>query len=77
MLLTIDSLVSSVVEKFICAYLFVQCGACSSTKDFAVYLEYPDLTGKGQECAVRALASGFNEGVSCFKEVRRWFHRHY
>ena len=35
-----------------------------------VYLEYPDLTGKGQECAVRALAEGFNEGVSCFQEVR-------
>lgn len=35
-----------------------------------VYLEYPDLTGKGQECAVRAMAEGFNEGVSCFQEVR-------
>lgn len=22
------------------------CGACSTTKDLAVYLEYPDLTGQ-------------------------------
>lgn len=45
------------------------CGACSTTRDLAVYLEYPDLTGKGQECSVRAIANGFNEGVSCFQEV--------
>mmetsp|Transcript_1287 Transcript_1287/g.2236 ORF Transcript_1287/g.2236 Transcript_1287/m.2236 type:complete len:437 (-) Transcript_1287:211-1521(-) len=45
------------------------CGACSTTKDLAVYLEYPDLTGKGQECSVRAIASGFDEGVKCFQEV--------
>ena len=45
------------------------CGACSTTKDLAVYLEYPDLTGKGQECAVRALANNFEQGVSCFQEV--------
>jgi len=45
------------------------CGACSTTKDLAVYLEYPDLTGKGQECSVRALASTFHEGVKCFMEV--------
>ena len=34
-----------------------------------MYLEYPDLTGKGQECSVRFLASGFEEGVKCFQEV--------
>lgn len=45
------------------------CGACSTTKDLAVYLEYPDLTGKGQECSVRAMASTFEEGVKCFQEV--------
>ena len=45
------------------------CGACSTTKDLAVYLEHPDLTGKGQECSVRAIANGFEEGVSCFQEV--------
>ena len=44
------------------------CGACSTTKDMAVYLKYPDLTGKGQECGVRGLVD-FNDGVNCFKEV--------
>ena len=45
------------------------CGACSTTKDLGVYLEYPNLTGKGQECSVRFLASGFEEGTNCFQEV--------
>ncbi len=45
------------------------CGACSTTKDLSVYLKYPDLTGKGQECGVRYLTNGFEEGVRCFQEV--------
>lgn len=44
------------------------CGACSSTKDLAVYLKHPDLTGKGQECGVRGLID-FWDGVRCFQEV--------
>ncbi|CAB9526387.1 expressed unknown protein [Seminavis robusta] len=48
------------------------CGACSTSKDLAVYLEYPDLTGKGQECAIRGLPNfggSFAQGIECFQEV--------
>lgn len=48
------------------------CGACSTSKDFGVYLAYPDLTAKGQECAIRGLPTfggSFAEGVACFQEV--------
>ena len=44
------------------------CGSCSTTRDFAVYLEYPDLTAKGQECGARGLLK-WSDGVECFKEV--------
>ena len=33
-----------------------------------MYLKYPDLTGKGQECGLRGLVD-FNDGVACFQEV--------
>ena len=106
------SLLSTFLDISTSKFVYVYChtfsvkhiGACSTTKDLAVYLEHPDLTGKGQvgllfvavfissfkyvprdihhirlilstakcsiqECSVRFLASGFEEGVSCFQEV--------
>lgn len=44
------------------------CGACSTTQDLAVYVEYPDLTAKGQECGVRGLLNT-TDGIECFEEV--------
>lgn len=44
------------------------CGACSTTQDLAVYVEYPDLTAKGQECGVRGLVNT-TDGIECFEEV--------
>jgi hypothetical protein len=31
------------------------CGHCSTTKDLAVYMQYPDLTNPVRDCALRAL----------------------
>mmetsp|Transcript_13394 Transcript_13394/g.22174 ORF Transcript_13394/g.22174 Transcript_13394/m.22174 type:complete len:349 (+) Transcript_13394:290-1336(+) len=54
------------------------CGACSTTKDLAAYLEHVDLTDLGTLCVTEGLVS-FERGVECFinhglTKVR--FHHH-
>ena len=44
------------------------CGPCSTSQDLTVYIENPDLTGKGQECGVRGLLDP-KDGVGCFMEA--------
>jgi hypothetical protein len=41
------------------------CGTCSSLQDLAVYVESPDLTNKGQECAVLGILDE-QMGIDCF-----------
>jgi hypothetical protein len=41
------------------------CGMCSTTRDLAVYMKYPDLTDPGRECALMGIISP-QDGVSCF-----------
>lgn len=44
------------------------CGVCSSLIDLAVYVEYPDLTGAGQECGLIGLADT-QLGIECFESI--------
>jgi len=43
-------------------------GACSTTQDLAVYIEFPDLAAKGQECGIRGLVNN-TDGIECFEVV--------
>ena len=45
-----------------------ECGACSTTSDLAVYLEYMDLTTFGTRCGARTVVS-HDKGVECFMDL--------
>jgi hypothetical protein len=44
------------------------CGVCSSLQDLAVYVEYPDLTGAGQECGIVGTFDN-QAGIDCFVNI--------
>lgn len=44
------------------------CGVCSTTKDLAAYMAYPDMVAEGRKCAHKTMVN-LSWGISCYEAL--------